>query len=127
MLMPVFFLLQGLITWRVERSSFALFHCPATKPVGTVCIRSGQDKSGVSEHSLGEILVKAVGMSLFFSKGSFFLFVLVCRHLHKNRLNCFLFLRFIIHKPLCVQNRLSFLLVVSLYPIQGTVSFQTWC
>lgn len=49
----------------------------ATKPVGTVCIMSRQGKSGVFEHNLGKIFIKAIGMSLFFSKGS--LFLLVCK------------------------------------------------
>lgn len=42
---------------------------PATKPVGTVYIMSRQDKSGVSELSVSQVLIKAVGMSLSFLRG----------------------------------------------------------
>lgn len=57
---------------------------PATKPVGTVCIMSRQDKSGVFELSLGKVFIKAIGKSLFFSKGSSVsLFLLGCRNLHR--------------------------------------------
>ena len=50
---------------------------PATKPVGTVYIMSRQDKSGVFELSVGKVLIKAIGMSLFFSKRLFYKFIFI--------------------------------------------------
>ena len=52
----------------------------ATKPVGTVCIMSRQDKSGVFELSLDKVFIKAIkgiGTSLFFSKMLFSKFIFI--------------------------------------------------
>lgn len=78
MLIPVSFCSVALRSEAGAEPPLPGFTVPATKPVGTVFIMSRQDKSGVFEKSRSKLFIKGIGMSLFFSKRSFSLFLLVC-------------------------------------------------
>lgn len=52
----------------VERSPFLLSHCSCRQASWYSSCQAGQDESGASERSLGEVVVEAVGTKLFSSK-----------------------------------------------------------